>query len=214
MCLQPPHPPYFSFIHELSFRPYALVESCLQSYSHTHVKILIFMSLSSHCVHMLSLLLCCCSQTGPFMAAQQQHPKSPPLRPPLHTQPSCPRSITHPSYARLNPQWPPSVTKLLLLGPLNGPCVTLGPLCLIRCYIQTTKGLPHRDPTLHLSLTQWGEFVRQQIKNPSMGTIRDASLSPRLVNYVKQCYGKTEIFLSMLSNQPHKGHSMLSVWCL
>lgn len=95
-------------------------------------------------------------------------------------------SINYPPliYTRLNPQWPPSVTKRLLPGPLNGPCMTLGPLCLIRCYNQTTKGLPLRDSTLHLSLSN----SARRDKNPSMGTMRDSSLSPKLVNYVKHCY--------------------------
>lgn len=38
-------------------------------------------------------------------------------------------------------QWPLQSQCYHCWGPLNGPCVTLGPPCVIRCYNQTTKGL-------------------------------------------------------------------------
>ena len=143
-----PSPPLLFMGAEVSFRPYVLAEACLQSrtHTHTHTDALIFMSLCSHCVHMLSLVLCCCSAAHKLALSPQpqrqdwsSHPPTPPHRapPPINYRPPHTHTHTH--------NGTPESQSYYRWGPLIGPCVTLGPLCLIRCYNQTTKGLWHRD---------------------------------------------------------------------
>lgn len=142
-------PPLFLLFMSQRFhsRPYVLLDGCLQSLSlshtDTHINILIFMSLCSHCVHMLSLVLCCCSAAHKLAFSQRPGNNTKAVSTP--SRPACPQSITHPSYTHTYNTMTPQLQSYCCWGPLNGPCVTLGPLCLIRCYNQTTKGLWHRD---------------------------------------------------------------------
>lgn len=124
---------------EASFRPYVVAQAFLQSHTRPHIHELVF----SLCPYAASgvVLLLCCPQTGPFTAAPTR-PKPPPTPPQPHRPDRASPLInyTHPSHTHNTIA--PSVRRLLLLlGSSYGPCVTLGPLCLIRCYNQTTKGL-------------------------------------------------------------------------
>lgn len=144
----------------------------------------VFMSLCFHCVHMLSLVLCCCSQTGPFTTACWQDRSNHP------SNCAAPQSITQPSYP-LTHNAPLSHIATAAGARFNDLCVTLGPLWLIRCYNQTTKGLWHRDllSILHKSQCDVPEMLyREQRGLASMRTIREAFYSSPLVNYVK-CQG-------------------------
>ncbi len=96
---------------EVSFRPYVLVEACLQSQTHTNT--LIFMSLRSHCVHMLSLVLCCCSAAHKLALSPRPRNKTQAVTPPPTRLPPInytPLVHTH------KHTMAPSVTKLLPLG--------------------------------------------------------------------------------------------------
>lgn len=147
----------------------------------------------------------------PFHRSPATRPKqSPP-------QPGCPQSITHTSYAHTNTQWPLQSQSYCCWGLLNGPSVTLGPLHLIRCYNQTTKGLWHRDllSILH-TLTEQDKSLRVCVcaegcyadkrRKPSMRTIREAFHSPWLVNYVKY-QGATVNYCGDIETPPPPLHS-------
>lgn len=59
---QPPNPPppSLAVIHEASFRPYAVVEACLQSHTHRHTHIHeLALSLCPYALRCVVLLLCC-----------------------------------------------------------------------------------------------------------------------------------------------------------
>ena len=109
-------------------------------HSITHINTHIFMSLCSHCVHMLSLVLCCCSAAHKLAFSLRPCDKTEAVTPPTGLPPInyAPLIYTH---THTHTQWPPQSQSYYCWGPLIGPCVTLGPLCLIRCYNQTTKGL-------------------------------------------------------------------------
>lgn len=85
------------------------------SHTDTHINILIFMSLCSHCVHMLSLVFCCCSAAHKLAFSQQPSNNTkavstplPPGPPPVNYIPFIHTHIQHND---------PAVTKLLLLRP-------------------------------------------------------------------------------------------------
>lgn len=109
-----------------------MAQAFLQSHTRPHIHELVF-SLSPYAASGVVLLLCC-PQTGPFTPAPKR-PKPPPqpdrASPLINYTPLTHTDTIAPSVRRL----------LLLLGSSYGPCVTLGPLCLIRCYNETTKGL-------------------------------------------------------------------------
>lgn len=152
-CSQPPNlslPPFLLFMRtrfhsgHMFWRRYP--------YSHTHTQPHIHELVFSLCPYALPgvVLLLCCSQTGPFTTAPATRLKQSYTHAHTHTHTTItatrtglplPQSITHPFTHTYTPTIVPSLTKLLLLGSSYGPCVTLGPLCVIRCYNQTTKAL-------------------------------------------------------------------------
>lgn len=130
-----------------------------QSYSHTHTQT---HSYSWACVLIVSIccLWCCAAAllltNWPFHHGPND--KTEAVTPPST---KLPPNQLHTLYTRTHIYtMAPSVTMLLLLRSSYGPCVTLGPLCLIRCYNQTTKGLWHGDllSILHMLPEQDSSF--------------------------------------------------------
>lgn len=124
------------------------------AYSHTHTHT---HSYSWACVLIVSIcsLWWCAAHKLAFS------PRSSDKTEAVSPQLGCPRSITQPSYTHTHTHNSPLSHKATAAwGPLIGPCVTLGPLCLIRCYNQTTKGLWHRDlPSILHTLTEQDKCV-------------------------------------------------------
>lgn len=119
-CQRPPSKPFsssLSVIHEaeVSFRPYVLVEAWLQSHTNT----LIFMSLCSHCVHMLSLVLCCCSAAHRLALSPRPRDKAEAVTPPtgLPSINYAPLLYTHTQ----THNGPPQSQSYCCWDPLNGP---------------------------------------------------------------------------------------------
>lgn len=119
---------------EVSFRPYVLARAFLQSRTRPHIHELVF-SLCPYAVWCCAAVLL--PTNWPFHCSPNKTEAVTPTPPP--TRLSFPQNQLHTPFTHINTIAP--LVRRLLLGSSYGPCVTSGPLGLIRCYNQTTKGL-------------------------------------------------------------------------